>query len=106
MIRFEFFGKEFPLVPRTYFYDWMYINALVQNVSLAEALLDFDGFSDIEFNPKKSINCQAHSVALYISLSKNRVLDIALDNPSAFLSQCEQHYQVQKRNTFVQSSMV
>lgn len=106
MIRFEFFGKEFPLVPRTYFYDWMYINALVQNVSLSEAVLDFDGFSDIEFNPKKSINCQAHSVALYRSLSKNSVLDAALDNPREFLSQCEDHYRHQNRNTLVQGSII
>lgn len=106
MTRFEFFGKEFPLVPRTYFYDWMYINALAQNDSLSEAVLDYDGFSDIEFNPKKSINCQAHSVALYMSLSKNRVLEIALDNPEEFLSQCEQHYLTQRRNTLVQGSII
>lgn len=106
MVRFEFFGKEFPLVPRTYFYDWMYINALVQNVNLAEGVLNFDGFSDIEFNPKKSINCQAHSVALYMSLSKSKVLNIALESPVEFLSQCKQHYRAQKRNTLVQSSMI
>ncbi|TOQ51820.1 hypothetical protein CGG93_25310, partial [Vibrio parahaemolyticus] len=64
LVSFEFFGMEFPLVPRTYFYDWLYINALMQHSELTDQIMDFDGYSDIEFNPKKSINCQAHAIAL------------------------------------------
>jgi hypothetical protein len=68
LIKFNFYKKDFPLKPRTFFYDWLYINALNQNLSLAKDVLKYSGFTDIEFNPKKSINCQAYSAALYVSL--------------------------------------
>ena len=32
----------------------IYINALVSNRALAESVKEYDGFSDIEFNPKKN----------------------------------------------------
>ena len=32
-------------------------------------------FTDIEFNPEKSLNCQAYSAALYSSMVKNKILD-------------------------------
>jgi len=92
LVCFKFFDFEFPLIPRTYFYDWIYINALVQNESLSNDILKYNGFSDIEFNPKKSINCQAHSVALYISLEKNNLLSKAIENPEKFLEICRSHY--------------
>ncbi len=106
LTKFSFFGVDFPLVPRTYFYDWIYINALIQNKSLAEEVNGFDGFSDIEFNPKKSINCQAHSVALYRSLVNNNLLIDALDGPESFLNICHSHYEYQSRNIGVQSSII
>lgn len=106
LIEFNFFGREFPLVPRTFFYDWLYINALEQNADLAELVKRFDGFSDIEFNPKKSINCQAHSVALYVSLLENECLKRALKSPEEFLMYTQKHYSKQERNISVQSSII
>lgn len=106
LVAFRFFGEDFPIVPRTYFYDWVYINALFQNFDLCESVLDFEAFSDIEFNPKKSINCQAHAVALFVSLKKNHVLEKALSSSADFLSICEQHYAEQRRNVTVQDSMI
>jgi hypothetical protein len=106
LIGFKFFSFEFPLIPRTYFYDWLYINALIQNTSLSVAILEYDGFSDIEFNPKKSINCQAHAVALYISLHKLGVLDCALESPDDFLKCCLPHYNKQDRNISIQGSIL
>ena len=35
----------------------------------------FQGFSDIAFNPDRSLNCQARAVALFVSLSKNGWID-------------------------------
>jgi len=93
LIAFEFFGKHFPLEPKTFFYDWLYINALIQNDSLATEVLDFDGFTDIEFNPKKSINCQAHALALYVSLEKTGRLEQALSSSESFLTVLSHHYQ-------------
>ena len=59
---------EWPLIPRTRFYDWLYITALSQNKELSEAVINYNAFTDIEFNPRKSINCQARSAAIYVSL--------------------------------------
>lgn len=44
---FRFEGKTMPLLPRTPFYNWLYINALLENPAYAEALMAFDAFTDI-----------------------------------------------------------
>jgi hypothetical protein len=106
LIGFEFFGKSFPLEPRTYFYDWIYINALVKNDELARAVRSFDAFTDIEFNPAKSINCQAHAVAIYVSLFRNGTLLEALSSPEAYLKVLSEHYLLQKRNVVVQDTLI
>ena len=85
LTEFDFFGQKFPLEPKTYFYDWLYINALHRDEELASAVSQFSGFSDIEFNPKKSINCQAFSAALYVSLKQSGHLDAALQSAISFL---------------------
>lgn len=72
---FWFDGKEYPLFPRTAFYNWIYLNALMENSELAEQLLAFDGFTDIEFNPDKSLNCQAEAAALYVTLARKGLLE-------------------------------
>ncbi|EIV8656334.1 hypothetical protein MA790_004589 [Vibrio parahaemolyticus] len=106
LVGFKFFNTEFPLIPRTYFYDWLYIKALVSNPQLVDQLYKFDGFSDIEFNPKKSINCQAHAAALYVSLNSAGVLEEALSSPDLFLRVTKQHYDNQKRVIQVQDSLI
>ena len=106
LIGFKFFSYDFPLIPRTYFYDWLYINALRQNSELSNAILKYDAFSDIEFNPKKSINCQAHAVSLYISLFKQDLLERAMQTPSHFLKHCQSHYSKQERNISIQGSIL
>ena len=81
-----FRGKEgiWPLEPKTLFYDWIYINALHRQSELASAVLAFDSFTDIEFNPGKSFNCQARSVALYIGLFNSRKLQSVLENSDSY----------------------
>ena len=68
LVSFRFDGKDFPLEPKTGFYDYLYITALLQNPELAEFVAQYDAFTDVEFIPKKSINCQAKACALYKSL--------------------------------------
>lgn len=68
--RFFFDGRNFPLNPLSAFYDWLYINALLENPELAAGLMEYDAFTDIEFNPSKGFSCQAHAAALYVSLSR------------------------------------
>ena len=82
---FQFFGVEWPLEPQTAFYDWLYINALKKRPDLSAGLQNYAAFTDIEFNPQKSINCQAYSVALFVSLVRRGVLDAATFSKDAFL---------------------
>lgn len=91
LIRFKFFGEEWQLEPKTAFYDWLYLNALVKNSWAVEQLDNFDAFTDIEFNPQKSINCQAYSVALFQSLRKRNILHTALKNKESFLRILSDH---------------
>ena len=82
---FEADGVRWPLLPRTAFYDWLYLNAIRANPELAAAVETFDAFTDIEFNPEKSLNCQAAAAALYRSLVHAGELDEALSSQEAFL---------------------
>lgn len=84
LVCFQFFNDRFELNPPTFFYDWLYINALNKNNDLRQFVLNYNAFTDIEFNPEKSWNCQAYSVALYMSLVKNGVLEKALDSKENF----------------------
>lgn len=54
----------FDLSSHTSCYDWIYLSALSQNPELMEDLLHYDCFTDIEFNPRHSLACQARSAAL------------------------------------------
>ena len=85
LVGFNLNGDEWGLIPRTGFYDWLYLTALEQNPSMGIHLLDFKGFTDIEFNPEKSINCQARSAALYVSLLRNHLVGEAIQNKSSFI---------------------
>lgn len=85
LIGFRFFGTDWGLEPQTAFYDWLYINALKKQPGITEQLLNYSAFTDIEFNPERSINCQAYSVALYISLHKRGLLEEATSSKEAFL---------------------
>lgn len=77
--RFSFEGKEFPLKAGSAFYDWLYINALMEHPELSEPLLGYDGFTDIEFNPNKGVACQANAAALYVSLHRQGLLEQCRD---------------------------
>ena len=65
LIGFKFEGSEWGL--NDHFYDWLYLNALIQNEDISNQILKYEAFTDIKFNPKKSYNCQAYSAALYKS---------------------------------------
>lgn len=88
LIAFEFEGKRFPLVPENVFYDYIYVSALKENEELSDQLADYDGFTDIFFNPDKAINCQAKTCARYVSLVKQNKLDEYLENIEKLLTDC------------------
>ena len=63
---FHYQNEDFPLIPQTVFYDFIYITAIKQSFTKDEinAILDYNYFTDIEFNPAKSINTQARAAAI------------------------------------------
>lgn len=77
--------EKWPTRPLTVFYDWLYLKALQQSPLLAEQLVAFEGFTDIEFNPERSLNCQAASAALFVALTKRGELEAATLNRYDFI---------------------
>lgn len=84
IVGFRFDGRNFEIEPKTFFYNWLYVNTLNLNKELGDRLIEFDAFTDIEFNPKKSLNCQAEAAAIYVSLRKQNLLDEALKDKESF----------------------
>lgn len=86
IVRFDFNGFSFPLEPKTVFYDWLYINAIFEHKEwLKPRLRQYSGFTDIEFNPARSINCQARSCALFAALMLHNLLEKAVESPQTFI---------------------
>jgi len=85
LICFNYFGMKWPLVPKTAFYDWLYLTALKPHQEYLKKRFEYKGFTDIEFNPEKSINCQARTCALLVSLLKLNALDHALSSQEQFI---------------------
>lgn len=87
---FYYKGEEFELHIdfkfKSFFYDFLYFRALRENLNENEIkeFLTFELFTDIEFNPKKSINCQARSCALYRFAFLNDKVDFYHKNKENF----------------------
>lgn len=65
LIGFRYSEEDWPLEPKTVFYDWIYYNAASSTLSADELkqLTEYDAFTDIEFNTSRSLNTQARSIA-------------------------------------------
>ena len=84
LIGYNYFGTAWEFEPLTAFYDWLYVNALKQNVQLHEEVMQYQGFTDIAFNPKKAIHCTAYALAMFVALNKRERLD-HVEQPAVFL---------------------
>ncbi len=72
LVRFQFGEQDFPIKPITAFYDWLYFRALsLLDYELLRNVCQRDGFTDIAFNPVRSLNCQARSIALFVSFVRD-----------------------------------
>ena len=80
---FRFQGTEWSLDTGTLFYDSLYLRAL-EGFDAADELLGYMGFTDIEFNPERSLNCQARSAALFVSLVRHGESTSIASDPAAF----------------------
>ena len=87
LVAFSWNGERWPLEPKTAFYDWLYLAGLLRLPdNVRDSLCSYKGFTDIEFNPAKSVNCQARAAALFVSLSNRGLLRDAAESSEAFLS--------------------
>jgi hypothetical protein len=86
LVAFRFEGMDWPLEPKTAFYDWLYMTSIYPHREWAVKLYAYGGFSDIEFDPTRSISCQARSIALFLSLMKRGQLDEAMKSPADFIN--------------------
>ena len=78
IIGFKYQGINYPTIPKTLFYDWMYCQALYSDKELMSLIINYDFFTDIEFNHEKSLNCQARSDAIFVSLYQKGLLEECL----------------------------
>lgn len=79
---------SFSLFPKTAFYNFLYLNALTQtqNRALWMEASSYIYFTDLNFNPAKGIACQADALALGVTLSNRKQLEIALESFDFFLA--------------------
>ena len=84
LVAFRFHELKWALERKTAFYDWLYTRALLGHAD-ADQLQGYNGFTDIEFNPTKSINCQARSAALFVTLKAGGLLN-SIPEPSTFVA--------------------
>jgi hypothetical protein len=82
---FRFGDTEWELEPKTAFYDWLYLYALRDYADYLQRLYQYDGFSDIEFNPKKSYSCQARTCAILVSLLKKKLFPKVVYDKKLFI---------------------
>lgn len=64
------------LEPKTAFYDYIYVCAVVEKYGYDLDISDYQWFTDIEFNPQKSINCQARVAAIYQLIQNEKCYDM------------------------------
>ncbi len=65
-IGFNFNGEDYPFKPRSYFFNYLYYLAVQESILAEdlEKLLDYNFFTDIEFNPNKGVSNQARAIAI------------------------------------------
>lgn len=94
---FEFFGQTYENLPFHAFYDWLFLRALSPHKAFLEDNLNrFDAYSDIEFNPSRSINTQARSMAIISSLLGRRQFKRCVEDFDYFRSHLEK---IEKKNS-------
>lgn len=90
---FQVGDKTYSLEPKIAFYALLYCTALhallKQSPHLWEELCGYDYFTDIAFNPEKSLNCQAAMVCFYITLRRRfgEDVEVLLRDEAAFWEQ-------------------
>lgn len=77
LAHYQLENEKYPADPDILFYNWLYIQALMENPGLRKEIPKYNAFTDIEFNPETGRNNQARACAIYLSLLENGLLDQA-----------------------------
>ncbi|MEY8380960.1 DarT1-associated NADAR antitoxin family protein [Ileibacterium valens] len=85
LLYYVYENKSYPIEPRGWLYDWIYLHALDSKPELSDQLSHYDAFTDIAFNPKTGATCQAKCLAIYLGLQKKNLLQEALASIPSFL---------------------
>ena len=81
--RLMFFPNE---ARRQLIYDWLYIRPSTRIVITLFDLKNSAGFTDIEFDPENSVNCQARSCAIFVAMmTKAYWVRAAFKSPGSFI---------------------
>ena len=86
LVGFRFEEIDWELEPKTAFYDWLYLQAFLKSNLPTEQIRLYTAFTDIEFNPTRSVNCQARSCAIISSLLQVNLLSEVAMNKSLFMN--------------------
>ncbi len=105
LLKFIFESEVWPIEPKTAFYDYLYIRSLLSSKQFVKDLLDYDGFTDIEFNPQRSFSCQARSCALYVSLTRRSLLKSIFTNKEMFLKALAESSSLESRDSSPQGEL-
>ena len=84
IIGFKYKNDFFETFPRSMFYDYIYVSALMQSNMDVSDIANYDIFTDIEFNEKKACNCQARSCAIYAYMLRNRSVGYYMSSKEKF----------------------
>ena len=69
LIGYQYGGRKFPLTPPGTFYCWLYMNSLRKINNAYESLRQYDGFTDVFYDPRKGNNCQAFACAMFVGMN-------------------------------------
>ena len=84
LIGYSLFGTEYPALPKTIFFDWLYFKGLLDHPDEISTLYRFDAFTDIEYIPDRSLTCQPKASAMFSSLARANLLDRCRDFASFY----------------------
>ena len=72
-------GFFWPAETRTAFYDYIYTAAVFERFGGGPELSPYAWFTDIEFNPARSVNCQARAITICKLLMETQRLAVLAD---------------------------
>lgn len=81
--------RPWPLDPHHLYYDWLYLSALRDRSRLWDELCNYMAFTDVCFNPQKSVNCQARSCAKFVGMFGAQYVTHLLATPERWIAHNE-----------------